>query len=469
MVRSRFLAACAVIVTATSAAHAQSEEPETPAGKLSSFIFPPGMKRGALPYDGLLRRMDNVYVGPTLLGGSCRRQYVGCGAVFQIRPPTDGQTQWTQKVLHAFDGQTEGHQSYSRLISDPGGALYGTTCQGGSNNAGVVFKLTPPAAPGGAWTETVIHNFGGASAAAAAQRLSSLPQSQPAGGSAPTRRPSVLRAIGGPLASAPSPNGSCPTGKILFGSDGALYGTTSLGGTAGFGTVYKLTPPSGGALWTSTVLHSFQGAAAGDGANPYGGVSLGPDSALYGTTTYGGDAGCGNAAGCGTVFRLPLSGGPATVLKAFTGSDGANPFGTVAVVRFESTVASLYGSTMAGGSSANCDGGCGTLFRITGSGEHTILHSFNGTDGAEPTGTPLMSKRHTSFGTTYTGTTPETQSGVIYTLKMGGLFEILHRFKPDGSEGANPINLSGLIVGTDGLYGTTYTAKNGPGAVFRLK
>src|SRR5215218_4673646 len=181
----RLLTACAILSLLPALAQAQEPPPLEGVLKLSSFIFPPGLKRGAMPYEGVVRRMDNVYVGATLLGGSCRRQYIGCGAVFQIRPPADGQPQWTQKVLHAFDGQSEGHQSFSRLLPGQDGAFYGTTCQGGSSDAGVAFKLTLPAAAGQPWTETVIHHFGGASAAATAQRLSSLGQARPAGGAAP--------------------------------------------------------------------------------------------------------------------------------------------------------------------------------------------------------------------------------------------------------------------------------------------
>src|SRR5436305_9860279 len=64
----------------------------------------------------------------------------------------------TLTTLHSFTG-SDGTLPYSGLISDASGALYGTTAYGGLYSEGTVFKLTPPAKPGGAWTETVLHNF----------------------------------------------------------------------------------------------------------------------------------------------------------------------------------------------------------------------------------------------------------------------------------------------------------------------
>jgi uncharacterized repeat protein (TIGR03803 family) len=99
-------------------------------------------------------------------------------------------------------------------------------------------------------------------------------------------------------------DGSVPQG-LAIDSAGVLYGTTIQGGTGrcdfnnqsvGCGTVYRLSP-STGASWTKTTLHNFQ--AGKDGAEPYGGVTIGPDGALYGTTFLFGEF------HGGTVFRIP--------------------------------------------------------------------------------------------------------------------------------------------------------------------
>jgi uncharacterized repeat protein (TIGR03803 family) len=93
-------------------------------------------------------------------------------------------------------------------------------------------------------------------------------------------------------------DGVQPTGSLVFGNAGGLYGTTAYGGAHNAGTIYQLTPPIGsGGTWTETVLHTFSGS---DGQNPFDGVVYAPNGALFGTTEFGGPA------GLGTVFALVL-------------------------------------------------------------------------------------------------------------------------------------------------------------------
>jgi uncharacterized repeat protein (TIGR03803 family) len=169
---------------------------------------------------------------------------------------------------------------------------------------------------------------------------------------------------------------------LIFDADGNLYGTTYKGGASGDGTVFKLTPNSNGS-WTESVLYSFSGGA--DGANPWAGLIF--DAAgknLYGTTVSGGGSTmC--AGGCGTAFTLkPNSDGNWTesVLHSFTGgADGAGP---VAGLIFDAARKNLYGTTPGGGAS-----GDGTVFKLTpnsnGSWTESVLYSFTGKpDGAFP-------------------------------------------------------------------------------------
>jgi len=98
-------------------------------------------------------------------------------------------------------------------------------------------------------------------------------------------------------------DGNGPSGPVVFDSNGAIYGTTEIGGTSNSGTVFELTPPAQpGGAWTENVLYNFTG--GNDGRQPSHGVVFGPDGALYGTTYNGGGtlAACGG--GCGVVFRL---------------------------------------------------------------------------------------------------------------------------------------------------------------------
>jgi uncharacterized repeat protein (TIGR03803 family) len=101
-------------------------------------------------------------------------------------------------------------------------------------------------------------------------------------------------------------DGSIPRAGLIADNKGALYGTTGNGGTTEFGgssdngTVFKLTPPARGqTAWTETVLHSFQGGAT-DGSLPFAGLIADNQGALYGTTSGGGSS----SSGTGTVFKL---------------------------------------------------------------------------------------------------------------------------------------------------------------------
>jgi len=86
-----------------------------------------------------------------------------------------------------------------------------------------------------------------------------------------------------------------------LGDVGVLHGTTGVGGASNIGLVFSLTPTAGlGGTWTETVLHNFTGIATGGG--PEGGVTIGGNGVIYGTTLSGGTGNCNS--GCGTVFSL---------------------------------------------------------------------------------------------------------------------------------------------------------------------
>jgi len=251
---------------------------------------------GAGPEASVVIGSGGVLYGTTEYGGTGSCSGTGCGTVFSLTPPLFPGGTWTQTVLHNFTGSPgDGAIPQAALVIGGDGVLYGTTTYGGSGacvppgsgtGCGTVFSLTPPAAPGGAWTETVLYNF--------------------------TGYPTV---------------GTNPYAGVVVGSGGALYGTTQYGGASGNGTVYSLTPPAGpGSAWTGAVLYAFSGAS--DGSVPVGGVVIGNGGVLYGTTELGGTGTCTGQGifGCGTAFSLtpPTSAGGAwtqTVLYSFTGTD----------------------------------------------------------------------------------------------------------------------------------------------------
>ncbi|MFN7997907.1 MAG: choice-of-anchor tandem repeat GloVer-containing protein [Bryobacteraceae bacterium] len=251
---------------------------------------------GANPLAPLVLGSDGSLYG-TAAGGLSGR-----GVAFMLQPPTTAGSSWKYTLLHNFEGGADGAVPAGSLVFGRRGRLYGFTNAGGASNLGTVFELIPPQGAGG-WTEAVIYSFHGGT------------------------------------------DGSGPLGAPVFDGYSNLYGNTVGGGASGMGTVFQLkVPATSGAGWTEFVRYSFRGGA--DGANPSGAMIFGTNGVLYGTTLFGGPA---NA---GTVFQLgtpasPQGGWVESVLQTFSGANGARP---QAGVVFGSG-GTLYGTTLLGGSS----------------------------------------------------------------------------------------------------------------------
>jgi len=356
----------------------------------STTLYEFGAEPDAQFPGSLVRDKSGVLYGVGSGGGR------GYGAVFSLTPPTAPGSTWTESVIHSFTGNDG--SSPNALALDAEGVLYGTTIYGGTSGNGTVFRLAPPAVPGDRWSLTVLHNFtGGADG--------SLPAGLTIGSKGvlygTTSAGGIFSSVCGPgcgtvfQLTPPATAGGGWTGTVLYsftntngdGADplagvvmdanGVLYGTTFQGGSSinGGGTVYALAPSSSpGGAWMETVLHSF-GATNNDGRDP-GGVVLGNNGALYGTTPFGGSSNGGIA------FELapPLSPGGAwteTVLFMFdvAGGKPTAPLRPLGVILGPKGV--LYGSTEYGGTSVG-----GTVFQLTPSAasgdpwRETTLHSF---------------------------------------------------------------------------------------------
>jgi uncharacterized repeat protein (TIGR03803 family) len=379
-----------------------------------------GAADGGFPQAGLAMDAKGALYGTTTAGGSA-----GLGTVFKLTPPAAGSTHWTFAVLHAFMGGADGSSPYAGVSLAATGQVYGVTYQGGPANAGTVFELLPPTGTATKWNERILYSFtGGADGSNPAARLafgkagvlygttvaggvsgasgtaagngvvfSLIP---PAKGSTSWTQQVLYRFLGSDSATG---DGEAPYSGVIIDRQGALFGTTSIGGVPGIsatcsyrngcGTAYKLTPPGAGAsAWTETVLWRFS-AISGDGSDPFGELVVGPGGVLYGLTANGGSFPpyYGNL-NLGTAYQLtpPAAGSTAwteSVIRNFGFfGDFAYPVGNLII----DSSGALYGAALDAGSltPVGASGG-GGVFKlappVSGSVTWTETHLHNFTDG----------------------------------------------------------------------------------------
>jgi uncharacterized repeat protein (TIGR03803 family) len=270
------------------------------------YSFGSSATDGVVPNSELLRANPGFY-GVTREGGAH-----GFGTVFLATPPAGGGTNWSETILYSFAGSGDAAFPSGGLVADQAGNLYGVTLLGGANNLGAVYQLSPPAADGGSWTETVIFSFSGL-------------------------------------------DGTLPSGQLEFDQSGALYGTTDGGGSLQEGTVFQLVSSSRlGGSWSQNVLYNFSGGR--DGGNPVAGVVIDNMGRVFGAASTGGS---GPLSG-GVIFQLnpPVNEGDPwreTVLHSFGGPDG---FRSLSHLVWRG--GGFYGTTSSGGLN-----GRGTVFVLT--------------------------------------------------------------------------------------------------------
>lgn len=410
----------ALLILACSLASAQATEKVL-------YSFGTNPNDGAYPYGYVIFDAAGNMYGTTSEGGA--NGCLGCGTVFELSPSQNGT--WQETTLYSFcpdGGQCpNGYGPRSGLVMDTKENLYGTTYYGGSFGYGVVFELSPPSIPGASWTEAALWSFntdnGNAGLEArlaldAAGNLygTTLVSSQGYGGTVFELSPGTGGWTQKTLYSFCShypdcPDGDAPFGGVIFDKAGNLYGTTSaggVGGNGGWGVVYELSPGVGG-VWTETVLHDFS--SAGEG-HPESEVSFDSAGNLYGTV-----AGEGIGKGCGGVFRLsPTEKGwkASTFPLNDSGVNGCNSQGEVLV---ENQNATLYATAANGGSS-----NAGVVFSLSGKGEK-VLHGFcqqsGCTDGETPFFSSVTSRSGKLYGMTIYGGTGSCSGGcgVVYEIE----------------------------------------------------
>ncbi len=405
-----------------------------------------GGSDGIMPLAGVTRDSAGNLYGTTLGGGDHSPQCqiadpsgIGCGVVFKVDP------EGNETILHRFTGGTDGGSAglgvWGSLAIDSAGNLYGTRFDGGDVNnpncggagCGVVFKVDT------AGHETVLHTF----------ELSET-------------------------------DGGGPTGGVIRDAYGNLYGTTTSGGTFGDGTVYKISSSR-----TFSILYSFS--SGPDGFYPWGELSLDAQGNLYGTTAYGGDLNCapGVGPGCGVIFKISSS-GSFVVLHTFEGSPADGAFPSSAPVL--DNAGNLYGTTPQGG--AICvyldqgEQGCGTIFKITPSGQETVLYDFPARDfydfhhnlaphGRQPSSGVLLDAAGNLYGVTITGGTFRSREGALFRLSPEGEYSVLHSFSGGEQDGGYPYGQliqdnSGNLYGTASMGDDFLACSGGCGVVFRV-
>ncbi len=234
---------------------------------------------------------------------------------------------------------------------------------------------------------------------------------------------------GGDLYAFNGTQGANPFGGLTLGSDGSFYGTTGFGGASNEGVVFKITPNG-----TYTVLHEFAGGA--DGGNPEAPPIQASDGNFYGTTE-------GGLVIASTVYKITPSGSFSTIYQ-FDQAHGS----TVPAPLIQGSDGNLYGVAEGGGAN-----NCGTVFRMTRSGTVISTYSFLcGNGGKFPVGPLVQASDGNFYGTTSEGGSQNL--GTIFKMnKDGKQVTVLHSFRGGIADGEFPVG--GLVQGTDAnLYGS---------------
>jgi uncharacterized repeat protein (TIGR03803 family) len=380
----------------------------------------------------LVLGLDGNFYGLTQRGGTADK-----GTVFRATP------EGVIRTLVSFTG-ANGAVPLRSLIRGADGDFYGTTSRGGANDLGTVFRMSPDG------TLTTLTSFSG-------------------------------------------PNGALPCAALCQGHDGLLYGTTRKGGTSNWGCVFQVSTSGELAVlasfavdsWPSALVQADNGFLYGttsiagsndagsvfristngefrtlfsflggfQGNTPQGGLIVGQDGNLFGTTTWGGNS--DTIWGHGTLFRITLTGALSTLAR-FNQINGERPIAKL--VRTKD--GTLYGTMSLGGAY-----GLGSIFKLTTSGQFSSVVSFDGTNGALPYGGLTVGNDGNLYGMTSGG---GEGGGTFFRMSPEGTLATLAQFQSLGFVGN--ASESPLLMARDGnLYGlTSFCGGYGRGTIFKI-
>ncbi len=305
-------------------------------GALTTIYSFAGAFAGGNPMSGLVQVADGSFYGTASAQS---------GSIFQLT------TNGTFSLPYVFGGSFDGSGPNALTLGSDGN-LYGTAYGGGANSYGTVFQFVPPAAGGGGTgTLNTLHSFNGTNDG-----------SNPVGGMVQTGDGNFygttsdfnLTSYGTIFRISPAGafsvvytftngiDGNSPLGSLMQANDGNIYGTASDYGTAGTGTIFRLTTNG-----VFTELYSFTGGQ--DGSEPYAGLVQANNGNLYGTTWLGG------LNGAGAIYAISTNGAFTSIYSFTGGNDGTDPGASLV----QAGDGNLYGTAYYGGVV-----GEGAVFRV---------------------------------------------------------------------------------------------------------
>jgi uncharacterized repeat protein (TIGR03803 family) len=406
---------------------------------LASFTY---FTTGGSPRGGL------TLLGGTNFYGTAYGGVGGYGSVYKLAVNVNSYSNSLIQLVDSFNGVANGADPIGGLVLATDGKFYGATTDGGSTGGGMFFNVATngPIAP---VTPLVLSAGAGSIASLTLGLDGSFYGTTFYGGTydggtvfrvTTNGIYTTLATLGGS-----STNGKNPYATLCVGVDGALYGAAYNSGPGNVGTLFRVT--TNGSFRT---LFGFTNSLTG--GSPYGGMAVGPDGVLYGTTQYGGT----NSSGKGTIFRLNPVGTNFifTNLLVFNGTNGANPQGAL----LNGGDGFIYGTTFAGGTNDY-----GTIFRINTNGVFNTVATFMLTNGLQPLGGLVRGGDGAFYGT---GFGNSSNSRRVYRVTANGNLTSLFAFP--GNYGS--MNYGNLVAGADGyLYDAMWDGGTvGGGLLFRI-
>jgi len=350
---------------------------------------------------GIIQASNGNFYGVTRFAGSgpyCSLSG-GCGTIFEITSKGKVTTFYnfcSQKSCS--DGAIA-----NGLVQASNGNFYGTTKLRGAHDQGTIFELTPSG------KFTTLYSF---------------------------------------CAQANCPDGSGPVGRLVQGIDGDLYGLTNSGGSGkgcrhGCGTMFKLTLSG---QFTSAFSFCAATNCVDEGRNPQQGLTVSPNGDFYGTTFGGGRP------QEGIIFKITPSGSLTKLYNFYSQPNGADGWDAQAPLTLGGD-GNFYGTTEGGGTFKN-----GTFFKITPTGQYSVLYNFcsqtNCVDGVTPSGPIAWGSDGNLYGTASGGGSTQS-AGTAFKITPSGQYTLLYTFCSQVlcADGIGP---SGLIQDTNGnFYGAT--------------